>query len=525
MFQSEIISRIKSPVFDEPPHIAAGLSYLHSRSFNANPEHPPLLKELCAMSLLLGGVRLPKSDEAAEMEESGEGLEWDLGSRIIAWNGAVRTMFWARLPFILLAGLLGLAIYLWGRRLVGETAAFAALFLYLVDPTITAHSFIAGTDLGLAAFTIFFLMGFWNYLIRPSWPLMLISGALLGLALVTKFSAVLLLPIAGLLMFAALLARRGPATESPLPRRLLAGALSFLAICAVAAVVIEVVYLFSRDPWLYVEGFRQVKAMRADYQTYIAGHLRDHFAGYFAVAYLVKEPIAVILLLGTGLVVLLRDRSTTLLSRLFLLLPPAVFFVAYSFKAAAIGVRYLLPVFPFAFLIAGLGLTMLFRSRFVVARSVAMVLCVWLLIATIGIYPDHLAYFNEAACLLHDPSQIGFDGGSRCGTAWLDDSNVDWGQGLLQARSWLDRNAPGRTAGLVYFGTVNPRIYGLPVQVLDGAAFSSKLLPSPLIIVSGHFVARAPRLLDQLSEQADSWIKDATPQAIIGHSLYVYGSW
>jgi len=53
-------SRIKSPVYDEPPHIAAGLSYLATGVFRANLQHPPLLKELSAAFLLLGGIRWPR---------------------------------------------------------------------------------------------------------------------------------------------------------------------------------------------------------------------------------------------------------------------------------------------------------------------------------------------------------------------------------------------------------------------------------------------------------------------------------
>ena len=53
-------SRIKSPACDEPPHIASGLSYVETGVFLANPQHPPLLKELSGLSMLLGGVRWPR---------------------------------------------------------------------------------------------------------------------------------------------------------------------------------------------------------------------------------------------------------------------------------------------------------------------------------------------------------------------------------------------------------------------------------------------------------------------------------
>ena len=47
-------SPIKSPTFDEPAHIGAGLSYWTMRDFRVNPQHPPLLKELGALPLEIG---------------------------------------------------------------------------------------------------------------------------------------------------------------------------------------------------------------------------------------------------------------------------------------------------------------------------------------------------------------------------------------------------------------------------------------------------------------------------------------
>ena len=76
-------------------------------------------------------------------------------------------------------------------------------------------------------------------------------------------------------------------------------------------------------------------------------------------------------------------------------------------------------------------------------RAVTAALGLWMLSTSAAIYPDHLSYFNEFACVA-EPGQIGLDGGSRCGTLWLDDSNVDWGQGLKQLKTWLDVHAPGR---------------------------------------------------------------------------------
>ena len=145
----------------------------------------------------------------------------------------------------------------------------------------------------------------------------------------------------------------------------------------------------------------------------------------------------------------------------------------------------------------------------------------WLVVAAIGIYPDHLAYFNEAACLPGQPGQIGIDGGTRCGPMWLDDSNVDWGQGLKQVKKWIDRNAKGRKVRLAYFGTFPPEGYDLAAEKIA----APQLLESPtpgLYIVSAHWIALVPALAKANDSAAGDWLRDTPPVALIGHSFYVY---
>jgi hypothetical protein len=132
-----------------------------------------------------------------------------------------------------------------------------------------------------------------------------------------------------------------------------------------------------------------------------------------------------------------------------------------------------------------------------------------------------LAYFNEAACLPGSAAQIGLDGGTRCGPLWLDDSNVDWGQGLKQVRQWIERNANGRKVRLAYFGTFPPEAYGLAAERMG----LPELLESPtpgLYIVSAHWVAHVPALASTRHSGAADWLRDTPPVAVIGHSFYVY---
>ncbi len=489
--QSFLASATKSPVFDETGDIAAGLSYVQSGEIRANLQHPPLLKELAGAALWLGGLRLPDSPQVRRMLADGGG-ERGVGSQLIAANGPDRTMFLARLPFILLAAALGLLIYLWGRQLLGETAALAALFLYTLDPAILGHGYLATMDVGLAAFTLLFLFALWHYLERPEPKRLIFCGVAMGMMLCAKFSAVFLLPVAAVLMLAAM----GGAM-----------ALTLVIMCTLATLVIQAIYLSPGGLFLYSTGMQRVNAdHNPDYLVFLGGQLEHHFTSYFAAAYLLKEPLAAIALAGIGLLALFANRMSRRV-KLFLLLPPAVLFAAHAVLADNLGLRYIIPVLPFACLVGGAGAAWLIR-RGTWGRVAAAVLGLWTIVAAAGVYPDHLSYFNEAACLTTNPAAIGLDGGTRCGPLWLDDSNVDWGQSLKQLKQWMERNAKGQHFYLAYFGSFPPSAYGLDAELIGPDRLSN---PAPgIYVVSAHFVARA----------RNAWLR--TPTEVIGHSLYVY---
>jgi hypothetical protein len=574
LLQSFLASLQKSPVYDEPPHIASGLSYLETGVFRANLQHPPLLKEMSALVLSLAGIHWPNTEAARNVIRgvpAGKDGEWPVGADIIIANGPDRVMFWARLPFVLLAALLGVLIYVWGREIVGDAAALGALFLYALDPTILAHSFLVTTDVGLAAFTVLFLWTVWRYVRHPNWQRTVICGLAMGAMLGAKFSGLFMAPVAAILLAASIRwpaaqvagaaaepapapqaqrgARAGPnspcpcgsgkkykkchGTGRPKPealaverslqqRKILACAVAFLAMCAVAVVVVEALYFFPSDPFLYLTGLKKVNADHvAGYQYYFHGDTSTRFYGYFVAAYLLKEPLATILLAGAGLVILLRSKSTPAMTKLFLLLPPAAILVAMTVFADNMGVRYIIPAMPFAYLLGGMGLATLCGKRFAWGRYVAAALCVWVAVAAAGIYPDHLSYFNEMACLLEKPGQIGWDGGSRCGPQWLDDSNVDWGQGLKQLRTWMDRHGNGRTLHLAYPGTFHPEAYGLRFEQVP----TSSLLPDPrpgLYAVSAHLVGRMPTVGEKFLQGGAQWLRHTAPVDIAGHAFYIY---
>lgn len=504
---------MKSPTWDETGHLAAGLAYIESGSFGVNSPHPPLMKELCGLFLRLAGVRWPNTEAAQALLQGNDLLVWPVGSHIIQAGGPGRVMFWARLPFIGAAVLLGLLIYLWGRRLAGDWTGVCALMLYVLSPNIVAHSYLVTFDVGVAAFGMLFLLLLRRYLERPGVWRLAASGVAMGLALCAKFSAVFLVPVAAALMIVSVYQERGQ--RRPWAAR--AGA--FAAMCALACAVVEAIYFFPRDPFLYVRGLVQVNANHVPGSVaFLAGEFAVRFRGYFATVYLLKEPIASIVLACAGAAVMARVTSIALLDRLFVLLPAAVLFLAHSIWAFNFGIRYIIPVLPFCYLAGGVGLAWLFQ-RTPRTRTAAAALCAWLVVAAAGIYPDHLSYFNELACLPREAARIGLDGGSACGTRWLGDHNVDWGQGLKQLQAWLDLRREGRTVRLGYFGSFPPGAYGLLYQVMSEGDYYAA--PGPgLYVISAHLVAVMSHMKDPQGQV--SWVSRMPPTAVVGHAYHVY---
>ena len=251
------IASFKSPVFDETGDLAAGLSYIQFGEVRTNLQHPPLLKELAGLSLWLGGIRLKDSPELRDALAAGR--EREIGSELIAANGPDRTLFWGRLPFILLATLLGALLFLWGRQLLGEAPALAALALYALDPIILGHACFATMDVGLATCVVLFFFTLSNYLEHPSPRLLALCGITLGLTLGAKFSAIFLLPVAALLL-----------------RR--AGALACAVIAALASLTLQALYLSPGGLFLYATGLQRVNLdHNPDYQVFLGGAFAHNF--------------------------------------------------------------------------------------------------------------------------------------------------------------------------------------------------------------------------------------------------------
>ena len=189
-----------STTMDELAHIPAGYSYIVKKDMRLNPEHPPLLKDLAGLSVLIGSkitgakINFPDQDPSWQKEIN---AQWDFGAKFLyqSGNNPDQIVFWARLPMLLIMLLLGFYVFKWSREIYGNKAGLIALFFYSLSPTFLAHGRLVTTDVGAAA--AFFIATYYlvKWLKKQNLPNLFFAGIALGLAFLTKFSLVLIIPL------------------------------------------------------------------------------------------------------------------------------------------------------------------------------------------------------------------------------------------------------------------------------------------------------------------------------------------
>lgn len=306
----------------------------------------------------------------------------------------------------------------------------------------------------------------------------------------------------------------GPVSRSRL-RPWVGSAVALAALLLIAAVVLWVLYGFRVMPfWTVLTS--QLWDLSCGHEAYLFGrYSTEGWWYYFPIAFLVKTPVPTLLLGFWGVMTLVRDDARRWDHGL-LLLPPAVFFSAFILsEGKALGLRYLLPIYPFLFVVAGASMQTAWSATRRWRRRAVMGLCAALLLTTAGIHPDHLAYFNDMAG--------GPDGGHRI----LVDSNLDWGQDLKGLKTWMDERGVARVK-LSYFGSVDPALYDLdydwlPSYVLPNRGATVVELPTTGWIAIS-VTNRVGVYMDMYGHGKGlfEWLDAYEPVARIGHTILVY---
>jgi hypothetical protein len=517
-----------SQTSDEAAHLLAGYSYLSTGTFRMYRDEPPLIKEIAAFPLLLVDLEVPSSSSGDRPGAFKLGRIFVHENRIP--NGTILLL--ARLPILGLSLLLGWIVFRWGRRLFGARAALLGLALYVLDPNIVAHSCLVMTDLGATLFMFLSVYAFWCWSERPSPWRLVFTGLALGSALASKFTSFWLLPILGLLGAVLVVVgtpipvrpwseRSTPVTgDRPASRRLASLALVAILVGIVAFLVVALSYGVRGLP-AYLAGMdRGIQLSASGYTAYVMGHYSaTGWWYYFLFAYLVKTPIGTLVIVALSILAVLRGNRLRLKDEMFLWIPVLMVIGITCLWKVNIGLRHILPIYPFLYLAAGRiassPLAGIPGKRSALLRAAVLFCLAWNAFEAASIAPHNLAYFNQ------------FVGGPRNGHLYLLDSNLDWGQSSKALRRYMiAQNLPAIYCA--FSSNSDPWYDGVRYQYVPGIGNLENTrqrsdlvpdgLPREMLAVSAmalHFVRLGSGTLYD-------WLKDRPVAAMPGYSYLVY---
>ena len=491
--------RTQSFTNDEPEHLVAGLEAWRFGEFAHWHDQPPLARLLFALPLL-------NTDWAYHITEDQVRLE----------RPAAETWLYRARPVNMVLGIaLLLLIWFTASRLFSEAAGTFVLALAVFSPDLIAHFSLATID---GAGTLFFfaaVLQFVRWWRGPTRFNTILLGVILGLFLISKFNSP---PIAALMILLVLI--RGNWRPA-------------VAVALIAAAVIWTGYFFHISRVVFANGnvtihfvgytkhlvqevptlarpitiflpacewitglgmvvFHDIEGHRA---FLLGNYSTNGWKLYFPAAVLLKWPLIILTLATAG--VWLGRRQPRRRDLYLMTLFAAVYFGFAIFSRIDIGVRHVLPVYPFVLLYAAAVWEWARGIRFVRPLLIVMVI---LQAADITRYaPAYLSYFTVAV---------------RPSESWklLSDSNTDWGQGMFALREY-QRDHPAESIHLAYVGEVDPSFYGIRYTRLGESDH-----PAGTVVVS------ATDLSGQLlkDHQAYRWLLAYPRKAILNHTLYVF---
>ena len=367
-----------------------------------------------------------------------------------------------------------------GRALGGLWAGRLVVAALAVEPNLLAHAGLATTDLAIAATTLMFAFYYrtgrdaaWRWRV-------LVPAVCFAAAIVSKASGLVFVPIC---MIAIEMERLRTAKQRPRDFVIESAMIGLIALCLVfiycGSDFLPRPALVSRAHAMAEGGIKPVAIWLAEnfrvfnnagiglfmqflhnilgHGAYLLGSVTtDAYWYYFPVALAIKLPIALL-----AAPVLLAVFAPRRLANFACLAALAMLAFSLSYRVQN-GVRMQLPMVVLALVGLSAAFANALRDAAPATRRTAVAVALLAIVGT-GVYtarawPYTLSYVNEAWG--KPPERL------------LSDSNVDWGQGLLELEAWRQAHR-FETLDIWYFGT-DPRVdqppfHHLPLHALQPA--------------------------------------------------------
>lgn len=544
-----------SQTADEAAHLYSGYQYWKARDYGLNPEHPPILKLVAAVPLLTLRLNRPHPPTFSSKVE-----EYVGGGQLLYGNDADRLLWRARIAASIFTFLLAAIVFAAAYEMFGPLTALIALLLCVFEPTLLAHGALVTTDM-IATCTIFgAVYVLYRYVKQRSLPRLLLVGLAVGFATAAKFSSLVLLPtFVACLIVEWLIERRSVSRDTAPPSKFTSSTGSWslvsgwIATLVVAWIVLWAFYGFTyqarpgsaqlaptlpvyagqlRHAWetslilalarlhllpeSYLYGLVDLQIFGRQLPSFVLGKVYPGATKmYFPIAFVIKSTLPVLLLLAALPFLLVRSYKRFSTELTFLTIPIVVFFAVNMNAPENIGVRHIMPVFPFVLLLASLA-AFLMATRSRTGAIVACALLVFHAVSSLHAFPTYIPYSNEI-----------FGGPSHTYRV-LADSNTDWGQGVKETRAYLETNhvtdcwfSAGIASSSLPYYHINcqplpsgfVRMVGFPLQVIPPIVHGTVLVSSTE--ASGLFWGS-----DALNPYAE--LLRRKPDAMIGNVVLVF---
>lgn len=455
-------ARLTSPVQTENLHLAGGVCHDLFFRYDLYRVNPPLVRSLAALPVLPKFDRDSpdwRHDDPNPLKRCESLVALELISKRPDFRNLV---FYARLAVLPLILVGAIVVFCYAVSLYGRAAAVVAMLLWCFNPYTLGHGCTMMPDVPSAALAVASVFFFRKWLLRAGCGSAFVSGLVLGLAELTKFTLIIFYPLYILLWIFYRLPKIGVWSSVALRRQLF----QLVLMLATSLLVVNMGYFFEGTglqlksfrfktalftgcetledvpheggnrftdskniveralgylpmplPKNYVQG---IDAQRFDFEkglpSYLRGRWSDHgWWYYYLYALLVKTPLGTIgiLLLAIFSRLFFRSDQTDWREEMLLLLPGCAIVIFVSSQTGfSVHSRYIIPALPF-FIIWMSKVGKVFSPEanqkslipFRCVRRLVLFLLMWSCWSVGTVFPDSIAYFNGLTAVIPVPEQ------------------------------------------------------------------------------------------------------------------------
>lgn len=347
----------------------------------------------------------------------------------------------------------------------GLAAAVIGAVLSSFQPIFLAHNHLANTETAVALFSTGAFYVLYKYLKIENRKWLFWTIILLALAIVSKYTAVIFLPIMATLLIIKYLKSGKYNLKSTLVAILLFIVITWLVLLIVYGFKLDIIptlteatknsgyaklsYVrFLAIPGLFFKGLFMITGHAIDgHPSFLLGQFsKTGWWYYFPVALILKTPTPFLILFGITLVNIKKLLKNNFYLNICMILAIFGFLAAAMFSRTNIGVRHLMPIFPFMIIFVS---QVVILNKNIWFRALVATLIFWQILSVSFNFKNQIAYFNDFI-------------GSRNGYKYLSDSNFDWGQNFKEIKKYIEiNNINNYFIGYFWESTNEREYYGL----------------------------------------------------------------